>query len=373
MKNRERLQAILSGQAPDRIPWIPRLQIWYDAQQARGTMPEKYRGWGVREIERDLRMGTPAREGVVFRTELRGVDVQVEQQGNDTITRYITPVGAVSTRQRRSEVLALGGIGTAMEIEHMIKGPEDYPAVEYIVSHTEVIPTYEEFAAYDAAIGDDGLPMTPAGPDPMYRIARELIGFSQVFYHIADYPDLISHLLEVVKEYDARLQQVVLDSPAYMVLYGEHFDSLMTPPPFFRKYQLGHIQAFADRLHARGKRLVGHADADTSRLLELLKESGYDMLETFVTAPMVPVTLAQARAVLGTEVVIWGGVPSVILCDPVSDEAFESYMRDLFRTIAPGDAFILGVADNVMAESKLERLEAISAMVERYGACPICD
>jgi hypothetical protein len=86
---------------------------------------------------------------------------------------------------------------------------------------------------------------------------------------------------------------------------------------------------------------------------------------------MVPITLAQARAVLGTDVVIWGGVPSVILCEPFSDEDFEAYMRDVFHTIAPGDAFILGVADNVMAESKLERLEYTSRMVEEIGYYPI--
>jgi hypothetical protein len=64
-------------------------------------------------------------------------------------------------------------------------------------------------------------------------------------------------------------------------------------------------------------------------------------------------------------------VPSTILGDPVTDEAFESYMLDLFRTIAPGDAFVLGVADNVMPDSKLERVERISDMVEAYGRYPI--
>ncbi len=53
--------------------------------------------------------------------------------------------------------------------------------------------------------------------------------------------------------------------------------------------------------------------------------------------------------------------------------AVRALLRVFSGNIAPGDAFILGVADNVMAESKLERLEAISAMVERYGACPIRD
>ena len=95
------------------------------------------------------------------------------------------------------------------------------------------------------------------------------------------------------------------------------------------------------------------------------------MAECFVTAPMVPVTLEEARAVFGTEVIIWGGIPSVMLCEPVTDEEFEEYMLSLFRTIAPGDAFILGVSDNVMTNSLLSRVEKITEMVETYGNYPI--
>jgi hypothetical protein len=55
----------------------------------------------------------------------------------------------------------------------------------------------------------------------------------------------------------------------------------------------------------------------------------------------------------------------------VSDAAFEDYMRELFYTIAPGHAFILGVADNVMAEAKFERIERITEMVATLGNCPM--
>ena len=61
----------------------------------------------------------------------------------------------------------------------------------------------------------------------------------------------------------------------------------------------------------------------------------------------------------------------MILGDPVSDAEFEATMLDLFRVIAPGDAFILGVADNVMPESKIERVARITEMVEACGACPL--
>jgi hypothetical protein len=69
--------------------------------------------------------------------------------------------------------------------------------------------------------------------------------------------------------------------------------------------------------------------------------------------------------------IIWGGVPSVILEDLVSEEEFEDYMVQLFKTIAPGDAFILGVADNVTGPSELSRVVRIGQMVEEYGNYPV--
>ena len=134
---------------------------------------------------------------------------------------------------------------------------------------------------------------------------------------------------------------------------------------------LPHFRSFADRLHARGKYLAYHADADSSLLLDLIKQAGFDMADCFATAPMVPVTIEQARRAWGKDVIIYGGIPSVILCDPVGEEEFESHLRHLFHDIAPGDAFMLGIADNVMPEAKLERLERISEMVEQFGHYPI--
>ena len=54
-----------------------------------------------------------------------------------------------------------------------------------------------------------------------------------------------------------------------------------------------------------------------------------------------------------------------------NDDYFEVYMRDVFRTVAPGDAFILGVADNVMPEAKIERVERVGDMLQSWGHYPI--
>jgi uroporphyrinogen-III decarboxylase len=86
---------------------------------------------------------------------------------------------------------------------------------------------------------------------------------------------------------------------------------------------------------------------------------------------MVNVTLKQARAAWGKHITIWGGIPSIILGPPFSEAEFEAYMEDLFRAIAPGDAFILAVGDNMMPESQIERMARVSQMVRERGKYPL--
>jgi hypothetical protein len=372
MTNRQRFLAILGGRQPDRIPWIPRLSIWYTAHRNAGTLPERYRGWGLRDIERDLGMGTPARVGRVFAIEYEGVEVRTRQKGDmETFTEYVTPVGTISTLLRSSEVLRNKGI-LQMDVEHLVKGPGDYEVAEYLEAYTRYQPKYEEFLAYDAQIGEDGFPMVNAGDCPFHRWLRDLVGYRDAYFHLNDYPDKVESLLELMTEHDRKaLWPVMAESPAKLFLHGAHFDSHMTPPPIYERYILPYYQEFSVYLHRHGKKLCMHADADSRLLLRHIRDSGYDMVETFTTEPMVSCTLEEARRAFGKQVIVWGGVPSTILEPEFSDEYFESFMRNVFRTIAPGDAFILGVADNVMPRARIERLRRVSEMVEAWGDCPV--
>ena len=83
-------------------------------------------------------------------------------------------------------------------MSRMIERPEDYEVVEYIIEHTEVIPTYEEYERYDAEIGEDGLPMVNSGDCPMNQILREYLGFEWGYLELYDHPGKVEHLLTVL-------------------------------------------------------------------------------------------------------------------------------------------------------------------------------
>jgi hypothetical protein len=294
-----------------------------------------------------------------------------QHEGASVVTTYRTPAGTVWTRHQSSEELEQVGLG-GLEVEHMIKGPEDYAVVEYMVTHTRYTPTYDAYLAYEAEIGDDGYPLVATGDCPFHHFLQKLAGYQTGYYHLFDYPDRVEHLLRTMEELEReQVWPLIVESPAKLVRHGVHFDSSMTPPLYFSKYITPYYQDLSALLHDKGKTLCMHADNDSRLILGHLREAGYDMVETFTTAPQVSCTLAEARQAWGTDMIIWGAVPSIILEDTFSDEEFEAYMREVFRTVAPGDAFILGVADNVMPAARLDRLERITEMTEAWGRYPI--
>jgi hypothetical protein len=372
MTNRERLLAILDGKPPDRIPWIPRLAIWYEANRREGTLPDRYRGLTLREVERAAFGGTAARDAVIYRIELEGVEIRTRRHGDlETITEYVTPVGTVSTRLRGTGRLRATGIQDA-EVGFMLKRREDYPVVEYLVEHTRYTPAFEEYEAYERDVGDDGYPMVNCGDCPVHHWMRALVGYDQAYFHLNDYAPQVERLVALLADkYRETVWKHMLDSPARLLMHGHHLSSQMTPPPIFERFILPYYRELAPRLRDRGKVLALHADNDTRHILSHIERAGFGMAECFATHPMVETTLAEARAAWGDRVIVWGGVPSVILEEPFSDEQFEQYMDDLFRTVAPGRAFILGIADNAMPGTKIERVERIREMVRQRGKVPM--
>ena len=372
MTNRERLLAIMEGRLPDRIPWIPRLQIWYEANHREGTLPQPYRAMSLREVERAVFGGTAARDGLIYRVELDGVEVRTHSIGRmETVTEYVTPVGSVTTRLRSTAQLRRQGIQDA-EVEFMLKRREDYPVVEYLVEHIRYVPTYEAYAAYEREVGDEGYPMVNCGDCPMHHWMRALVGYKQAYFHLSDYPAEVERMLAVLTDhYRETVWKHMLDSPARLLMHGHHLSSQMTPPAFFERHILPYYQELAPQIRRQGKVLALHADNDTRHILSHIERAGFGMAECFATHPLVPTTLAEARAAWGDRVIIWGGVPSVILEDPFSDEEFEQFMDEVLHTIAPGAAFILGIADNAMPGARIDRICRITQMVQERGTISI--
>jgi hypothetical protein len=361
---RQRFQAILDGQVPNRPLWVCRLDIWYHARRVSGRLPAEVEGMSIADIEALLGMGRSARKARVYRVEYESVEEETIRDGDRLRHTFITPKGIVSCAWFDAPSQRDRGIAKIL-VEPYLKSQQDYDVMCYVTAHTRYVPDYDAYRAYDAEVGDDGLPLVLIGESPIHTIMLDYAGYQNFYYHVKDWPDKVQALLEALEVSYRQMWEVVAASPARLVLHGTHFSSDMTPPPIFGRYFVPYFQAFNSRMHEVGIKVAFHADADLTGLLEMVRDCDFDVADTFACAPLVRTTFAEAREAWKDRIVIWGGVPSTILEPGYPMEAFQRYMIDLHRKTRGRSHFIMAVSDNVMPAAELGRLKWIRRLL--YG------
>lgn len=388
----------IRGEWAGSLPWVPRIDLWYNANSYRGTLPAvfqqkasieevaDYIGGGYHKVVPEfLKARTPDdtidrgigiyRLGeMACRPELVGVDREVKHERDTTTVTYHTPVGSVSCKMLYTEKMRQAGISQTWISEHVIKKPEDYAVVGYIFKNIKVHPAYDSFSQCQRETGDKGLVVAWASTSasPMHHMLKHFFDSTTFYLELYDHPNELRQLCEDMGPYFEQIFKVQAQSPAEVIHFGSNYDAMITYPPFFKEHMLPYLQRFSDLLHRHGKFLLSHCDGENKGLLDLIRESGIDVAEAVCPYPMTKVTLTEVRKAFQGKVAVYGGIPSVALLESaMSDNEFEIFMTGLFDEISPGDRFILSVSDTTPPDAKFDRLLRITEMVRERGRLPI--
>ena len=395
---RERMLRAIRGQWADWLPWVPRIDLWYNAHSYRGILPAVFRkdasleevtdyiGGGYHKVVPELLKARTPEDTIdrgigiyrlremACRPELIGVDREVKREGDTTIVTYHTPVGSVSCKMLYTEKMRQAGISQTWISEHVIKKPEDYAVVGYIFKNIKVYPAYDSFSQCQREIGDKGLVIAWASTSasPMHHILKHFFDSTTFYLEMYDHPGKLRQLCEDMEPYFEQVFNVLAQSPAEVIHFGSNYDAMITYPPFFKEHMMPFLQRFSDLLHEQGKFLLSHCDGDNKGLIDLIRESGIDVAEAVCPFPMTKVTLTEVRRAFQGKVTVFGGIPSnTLLESTMSDDEFETFINTLFDDISPGDRFILSVSDTTPPDAKFDRLLRITEMVRERGQLPM--
>jgi len=362
MTHRQRALAAIRGEPTDRLPFIGRMDLWYNYHANRGTLPDKYRGWSLWDIQRDLDIGIfgfGAWDISFYRIEYKKVKVRKDPHSKDPRVEYETPYGTLWTRHVLSEELIDTDV-TGMQVEHLFKTPADYDAFQFILEDARIVENYEAYARFKDEIGEDGIALPWSGWAPMHQLPHVYMGYETFFYEMADNPDKVLRAHEAILAQQREIIRLAADCPADVIECGGNYDETMTPPPFFEEYIKPFYQESRRTLEAGGKLMAVHGDGNMRELLRLLMESDVHVVEALTPKPMTSIDVAETRALWDDNVTFWGGVAAVILTDAFSDEEFETYLQNLADAIGDGRRFILGFGDNVPTDAIFERIVRVA-------------
>ena len=83
-----------------------------------------------------------------------------------------------------------------------------------------------------------------------------------------------------------------------------------------------------------------------------------------MTRPMADIDLSEALDFLRGEVVLQGGIPSVIVCEEGGTRTdFERYIEQTILPLKGRPGFVLGMSDNVPPNADFARVEAVAELI----------
>jgi hypothetical protein len=384
MTGQERILAALSGEMPDRVPFVPNIWQWFYVNQYNGTLPAAFEGMSD-PVQALKAMGADIFskfDGGVGQPEVHACQHDTRFEGEfpeDKVpwTSFVsfdggpirkdsisTPFGTLThTWEYRRET------GAPFESEHWWEDfSAEYAAVRHWMMNTDWKPDLAALQSGMERMGEDGTVIFQLLPSPLKQF-HWLAGQVGASLFILDHP---AEMLELAAIHELKfleyLEQVVDLEGVWVYEVADNLDSLFYSPELFRRFCLPVLRKAAGIIHARGKYLFVHACGHLKHLAPLLLEAEIDCVEGQAPPPIGDWPLHEARA-LSERLVICGGMaaPEQELMGAGAAQQIRGYVRSLFESMGGMRRFLFGSSCNTSPRTPLENLLAFRDAAWEYG------
>jgi hypothetical protein len=345
MTPRQRVEAVLRGEVPDKVPFTI-----YESKLPQCAVERQLRNEGLCIVNRRY---------PVVRTHTPNVcseSFPYTENGVSYVRRVIhTPVGDLFTIDRPAGF-------TTWHLAKLFQKPEDYKALLFMVKDQQFEPDYAAFARAQEMLGEDLILRAAIGLTPLHQIMISWMGIETFAVEWAERRDEIDRLYEAMVENHRKIYPIVAQSPALHANYGGNETGDVMGRPRFARYVIPLYDEAAEVFHQHGKRVGAHLDGNNKVWADLVADSGLDYVEAFTPAPDTNMTLAEALEVWRGKV-LWINFPSSVHVSPI--EEIEATARQILQDAAGEHRLIIGITEDVPEERWQGNLLAISRAINR--------
>jgi hypothetical protein len=383
---REQILATFRRDAGHHIVWQPRLYYWFYGNGLRnrvpegyaddtymrsfaenfpayhGAVPEKLRDKSMIDVYRTLGISPRYADEILgtrllhFAPDESGlIDVSEKRIGErERIITTRTPKGTLN------EVIAQG-----QHKEFPVKGPEDFPVMEYILEHTKIQFDEHAFRIAEREFGDDGIVTAMLPRSPVQRLIINYMGLENTVMALHYHPGDTEAFMNVISDRDDELYRIIGDAPVQIVNFGENIDANLISPKLFSKYHVPYYNKRVDYLHERGKYCHIHMDGSLRPILPLIKDLHFDAIEAPTPKPQGDVTIPELKEALGDKILI-DGIPALLFETQYRIDEMIDATKQLLDLFGPN--IILGVSDELPPTGDIERSEAVQETITKYSS-----
>jgi len=237
-----------------------------------------------------------------------------------------------------------------------------------MVRDRQYFPNYEPFLQAQEQSNGESFFKTSASGAPIHDIMYGIMGIETFSIEWSERRERVIALHEAMAENQRKIYSIIAKSPAKVVQFGGNYSPEVLGKQRFVDYVLPHWEEVSKILHADGKMVGCHLDANNKLWAKEVGDSGLDWIEAFTPAPDTDMTVAAAREMWPGKV-LFINFPSSIHLEEAS--GIEEVTKQILRESAPGDRFIIGITENVPDNRWAESFHTILKTIDKFGRLPI--
>ncbi len=379
MTSRERLLAAIRFQGPDRVPVSPRM--WrYMLRHGGSQEISAYLSY-AKEYDLDPLLQAAAGPIIHFPQPLAdysllapGIrvqeDVQEDAEGKTVSRRFHTPAGTLTDRTRVPRPGGQFGILPNNRIdEHVVKGPEDLPALREVVRAWTAANPGVDIPAVVAEVGERGL-VAANTYSALSHNAGDMYPLESMMVDSFERRPFLEELIDIFHGELMQVTRAALERGVAMVYCSTFFESMSSgwSPQLYRELFLPRIRAHVELVHSYGALYHLYDDGKVAATLPIMQELGVDLVSTLCPPPAGDVTLAEARRAAGDRVCLNGGIDTVNTVWRGTPKSIDAAVRQAISAAAlPEGGYIVGTSDSIVEETPPENFRAFFRAARKHG------
>jgi len=266
------------------------------------------------------------------------------------------------TGKRLGEVDFQGGGGILPSDEPSIHTQDDIDAIP-VVPADEIVKS-GRLASIEKIIREGGDDLFVIGAPGHFTVEAITFkrGKAQAMIDLMDEPDFCHKIMEkflaVVIENAKALAAVGVDA----LYIGDTYGGVISPSQF-NEFCVPYIKRFVQAIKGKGPLVYLHICGNSTRILEMMADTGVDCIEPL--DPLGGVSVKDAKARVGKRVALMGGVHTVKLAHGTLQEVIDDTHRCLSEG-APGGGYILAAGDKLPTETSPEKVHAMMNAAKQF-------
>jgi hypothetical protein len=318
----------LHGKYPDKVPFTV-----YECMIPQCQVERELRNRGLCIVQR------VASHKIRYPNVTKKSYTYPDEKGTEVIrTVYSTPCGDLST-------LSQPAGNTIWTHEHMIKSPEDYKVLLYMIQDSVVEPDYDHVMEFTGRLGEDFIIRDSLCLEPIQALISIYMGTENFCIEWMDNRDEVLKLYNALVEVARRIYPIAANGPFEFANYGGNVVPQIIGVENFKKYFVPHYNEAAEILHKKNKLIGCHFDADNTIIMDAIAGTELDYIEAYDVG--ISPSVKEARKAWPDKV-LWLNWPSA--WHLLEQEEIYNKTIELIREANPGNGLIIGITEDVPEE-----------------------